>query len=32
MTAYKIGYFVGSLSSTSVNRVLREGADPSCTG
>jgi chromate reductase len=22
MTIYKIGYFVGSLSSTSINRVL----------
>ena len=22
MTVYKVGYFVGSLSSTSINRVL----------
>ena len=22
MTAYKVGYFVGSLSSTSINRIL----------
>ena len=25
---YEVGYFVGSLSSTSINRVLSRGADP----
>ena len=28
MTTYKVGYFVGSLSSTSINRILDESADP----
>ena len=27
-TRYKVGYFVGSLSSTSINRILSRGADP----
>ena len=28
MTSYKVGYFVGSLSSTSINRTLVQSAHP----
>ena len=28
MTTYQVGYFVGSLSSKSINRILSKALDP----